>query len=319
MTSKHLVDPELLPALDMLPAFELSDETLPRIRAQLAEMTRHMGAALPTAPHIARSERFVPGPMGAPPVRVLVYTHRDGNGARPAYLHIHGGGFVLGSADQAEPSCRALADQLGCIVVSVDYRVVPETIFPGNVEDCYAALIWLHARAAELGADPKRIAIGGESAGGGLAAALALLARDRGEVPLIHQQLVYPMIDDRPEAVPHPFTGEFGWTRAGNRYGWKSLLGREPGGPDVSPYAAAARADNLEGLPSTFIGVGALDYFLESNLDYARRLTRAGVPVELHVYPGVFHGSDMMTEARLTKMHQHDQLEALRAAFARTK
>jgi len=318
MTSKHLVDPELLPALEQVPQFDLSEETLPPIRAQIVEMFAHLGSAFPPAPEIARSERFVPGPSGAPEVRVLVYAPRDGRTGRPGYLYIHGGGYVLGTADMSEMSCRALALELGCVVVSVDYRLAPETTFPGNVEDCYAALKWLHSHAAELGVDPARIAIGGESAGGGLAAGLGLLTRDRGEIALIHQHLVYPMIDDRPSAGTNPLAGEFGWTRASNHFGWKCLLGREPGGADVSPYAAAARAETLAGLPPTFIGVGALDLFCDSNLDYARRLIHAGVPVELHVYPGAFHGSDMAIEARVTKQHARDRLEALRTAFARS-
>ena len=319
MPSKHLVDPELLPALDMIPNLDLSPDTLPQLRAQLGEMSKLMAAETPSAPTIERSERFIPGLEGAPDVRILVYTHASRGTGRPAYLYIHGGGYVIGAADMGEIKNKALAAELGCVVVAVDYRLAPDTKFPGNVYDCYAALKWLHDHAAELGADPKRIAIGGESAGGGLAAGLALLARDRGEVPIIHQQLVYPMIDDRTATDPHPFTGEFGWTRAHNHFGWKAILGREPGSPGVSPYAAAARAEKLEGLPPTFIGVGSLDLFLEENLDYARRLTRAGVPVELHVYPGAFHGSDIAAAARLSQLHARDQLEALRAAFARTR
>jgi acetyl esterase/lipase len=317
MTSRHLVDPELAPALGLLPTDEYSLKTLPRIRGQLAEMYAHLSANLPPAPAIERREVFAPGPQGAPAVRLLVYTHVAAGAGRPAYFYIHGGGFVMGAPDMAEAASRALAQALGCVVVAVDYRLAPETAFPGNVEDCYAGLQWLHRHAAELGADPGRIAIGGESAGGGLAAALALLARDRGEVPIIHQQLVYPMLDDRAPAEPHPYAGEFGWTAERNRFGWACLLGREPGGEDVSPYAAAARAEDLRGLPPAFIGVGSLDLLLEENLDYARRLTRAGVPVELHVYPGAFHGSDMMAEARLSKAHARDQLEALKAVFAR--
>jgi acetyl esterase/lipase len=321
VTSRHLVDPELLPALDMLPAYELTLETLPKMRAQLKEMYAHLGANLPAASQIERRERLVPGPKDAPDVRVLVYTHKDGGDGRPAYLYIHGGGFVMGTAGMAESSNRALAAELGCVIVAVDYRLAPETIFPGNVEDCYAALKWLYAHAAALDADPNRIAIGGESAGGTLTAALALLARDRKEVPIIHQQLVYPGLDDRTASIPdsHPYTGEFGWTRERSHFAWKSILGHEPGGPGVSPYAAPARAERLEGLPPAFIGIGSLDLSLEQNLEYARRLTRAGVPVELHVYPGAYHGSDMMTEARLSKMHARDQLEALRAAFDRVR
>src|SRR5262249_39769655 len=159
------------------------------------------------------------------------------------------------------------------------------TPFPGNVEDCYAALAWMAGEAAALGVDAARIGVMGESAGGGLAAALALLARDRGEHRLAFQHLIYPMIDDCTctAAEPHPSTAEFIGTPASNRFGWTSLLGTEPGGADVSPYAAAARATDLAGLPPAYIATGALDLFLEENLEYARRLIRAGVPVELHV------------------------------------
>jgi acetyl esterase/lipase len=317
--SRHLVDPEFQSALEQLKAFDndYSLRNLPHLRAQMKDMYALLAANLPPVPEVARREVMVPGSEGAPDVRVLVYAPKGGGVGRPAYFYIHGGGFIMGSPDIAELGNKNLASELGCVVVAVSYRLAPETTFPGNVEDCYAALKWLHAHALELGVAANRIAIGGESAGGGLAAALALLARDRGEVPIIHQQLVYPMLDDRSVNSAHPFTGEFGWTRERNRLGWSAILGREPGGPDVSPYAAAARAKSLEGLPPAFIGVGSLDLFLEENVAYALRLTEAGVPAELHVYPGAFHGSDLMATARLSKMHARDQLAALRAAFAR--
>ncbi len=315
MTSKHLIDPQLLSGLAMLPQEDLSAETLARFRTMMAELTRLRDGEPASHPAVCREEVMVPALDGAPPVRLLTYSHSDKSRLRPAYFYIHGGGYVLGTADMADANCAYLAAELDCVVTSVDYRLAPETVFPGNVEDCYAALKWLHDNAATLGADPQRIAIGGDSAGGGLAAALALLARDRGEIPIIHQQLVYPMLDDRDPDNTHPHTGEFGWTRAANRFGWRSLLGREPGGDDVSPYAAAARAENLAGLPRAFISVGALDLFLESNLEYARRLTRAGVAVELHVYPGAYHGSDIIADARVTQQHKRDQLEALRTVF----
>ena len=315
MTSRHLVDEELLPFLDARPPMVLNAETLPGVRAGFSEMLAMMFADYVPPPDVEKTVRMIPGPKGAPDVRVLVYTPAGGGDARPAYLHIHGGGYVLGDPDMGEPNHMQKAQDLGAIVVSVDYRLAPETPFPGPVEDCYAALKWLHANAQELGVDPARIAIGGESAGGGLAACLALLARDRGEVKIAHQQLIYPMIDDRPLADPHPFTGQFIWTHDSNRFGWTSLLGHEPGREGVSPYAAAARAENLEKLPPTFISTGALDLFLEENLDYARRLTRAGVPVELHVYPGAVHGFDMAVESGLAKQHGRDQREALAKAF----
>lgn len=182
------------------------------------------------------------------------------------------------------------------------------------MEDCYAALRWLYTHASELVVDSTRIAIGGASAGGGLTAALGLLTRDRGEVPLAFQLLIYPMLDDRTvtRADTHPFTGEFIWTAQANRFGWKALLGQEPGGPAISPYAAAARAEHLEGLPSTFISVGALDLFLEEDLEYARRLIRAGVPIELHVYPGAYHGFNMVSNAQVSQAFTRDLLAALK-------
>jgi acetyl esterase/lipase len=224
---------------------------------------------------------------------------------------------VLGKAEQADLQAKSIASEIGCAVVSVDYRLAPEVPHPGPVEDCYAALKWLHASAGELGVDTTRLAIGGDSAGGGLTAALALLTRDRGEVPLVFQLLIYPMLDDRSVTTtdPHPYSGEYIWTAESNRFGWTALLGQEPGGPDVSPYAAAARAEKLEGLPATFIGVGTLDLFLEEDLEYARRLIRAGVPTELHVYPGAFHGFPMAAHAQVAQMFEQDQLNALKRAL----
>jgi acetyl esterase/lipase len=165
--------------------------------------------------------------------------------------------------------------------------------------------------------DASRIAIGGASAGGGLAAALALLARDRGEVPVAFQLLIFPMLDDRTAvtADAHPYTGEFVWTTETNYFGWSSLLGHEPGGEGVSPYAAAARAESLEGLPPAYISVGSIDLFLEEDLEYARRLMRAGVPTELHVYPGAFHGYQGVPDAWMSRAEVENVTEALRRAL----
>jgi triacylglycerol lipase len=185
------------------------------------------------------------------------------------------------------------------------------------VEDCYAALKWLHANAGELGVDVGRIAIGGASAGGGLAACLGLLTRDRGEVPLAFQLLIYPMLDDRTVTHddPHPHTGEFIWTHDSNHLGWASLLGQAPGSDGVSPYAAAARAESVAGLPPTFISVGSLDLFLEEDIEYARRLIRAAVPTELHIYPGAFHGFNMVPDAEVTQAYTRDSMGALKRAL----
>lgn len=317
MTTKHLVDPELVAMLDQFPALELTAETLGQIRAMMQAMRSQTPPNLPAFPDIAVSERFVPGPEGAPDVRVLVYLPTSVQGPLPALLWIHGGGYVIGSADGEDLGVKSIVSAVRCTAVSVDYRLAPETPHPGPVEDCYAALLWLSTHAGELGVDPTRIAIGGGSAGGGLAAALGLLTRDRGEVPLAFQLLIYPMLDDRTVTMtdPHPYTGEFIWTAQANRFGWRALLGQEPGGPDISPYAAAARAESLVGLPATFISVGALDLFLEEDLEYARRLIRAGVPTELHVYPGAYHGFNMVADAQVSQVAARDQLAALKRAF----
>jgi acetyl esterase/lipase len=317
MDTRHLVDPELVAMLDVFPALSLSTEALPQMRTMLKETMAQMKAAQPEFPDIAVSERRIPGPPGAPDVRVLVYLPKNVATPTPALLWIHGGGYVLGSADEEELNVKRIISATGCAAVSVDYRLAPETPHPGPVEDCYAALKWLHAHANELGVDATRIAIGGASAGGGLTAALALLTRDRGEVPLVFQLLIYPMLDDRTATVkePHPYTGEFVWTADANRFGWAALLGKEPGGPDVSPYAAAARAERLEGLPPAFINVGTLDLFLEEDLEYARRLMRAGVPTELHVYPGAYHGFNMVADANVSQAFTRDYLNALTRAF----
>jgi acetyl esterase/lipase len=317
MTTNHLVDPELVAMLDQFPALELTAETLGQIRAMMQAMRSQTPPNLPAFPDIAVSERFVPGPEGAPDVRVLVYLPTSVQGPLPALLWIHGGGYVIGSADGEDLGVKSIVSAVRCAAVSVDYRLAPETPHPGPVEDCYAALLWLSTHAGELGVDPTRIAIGGGSAGGGLAAALGLLTRDRGEVPLAFQLLIYPMLDDRTVTMtdPHPYTGEFIWTAQANRFGWRALLGQEPGGPDISPYAAAARAESLVGLPATFISVGALDLFLEEDLEYARRLIRAGVPTELHVYPGAYHGFNMVADAQVSQVAARDQLAALKRAF----
>lgn len=317
MTTKHLVDPELVAMLDLFPTLELSDETLGQVRAMMREMNSQMLPGLPEFPDISVTERFVPGAEGMPDVRVLVYLPTTVQGPLPALLWIHGGGYVIGTADAEDLGVKSIVSAIGCAAVSVDYRLAPETPHPGPVEDCYTALLWLSTHADELGVDPTRIAIGGGSAGGGLAAGLGLLARDRGEVPLAFQLLIYPMLDDRTvnTADPHSYTGEFLWTAAANHFGWRALLGQEPGGPNISPYAAAARAESLAGLPPTFISVGALDLFLEEDLEYARRLMRAGVPTELHVYPGAYHGFNLVAEAQVSRAAERNELTALKRAF----
>jgi acetyl esterase/lipase len=317
VAARYLVDPELQAVLDFMPFTAMNLERLPETRALLAEMTNQRNKTLDTD-GVNTEVRWIPGPQGAPAVRVVIYSPPKGEMLMPGYLHIHGGGYVVGEADMAATRAHDYVRRIGCTVLSVDYRLAPETSHPGPVEDCYAALEWFHHNAVSLGVDPARIAIGGESAGGGLAAAVGLLARDRGKLPICFQLLSYPMLDDRTAVLrdPHPLTGEFVWSAASNSFGWQSLLGQEPGSPDVSPYAAVARADDLAGLPPTFVGVGALDLFLEEDMEFARRLTRSGVATELHVYPGAYHGFEMtVEEAAVSIRYRRDMLQALERAF----
>ncbi|HTZ71442.1 MAG TPA: alpha/beta hydrolase [Acetobacteraceae bacterium] len=292
--TRRLVAPDLLPLLDMFPSFELTADVLALVRSGAGMKGMLQPPPLsPAQQAVACLERFVPGQAGGPDVRLLLYVPPGKAAApRPAFLHLHGGGFVLGMPEINDGANRALAAELGCVVASVDYRLAPETRFPGAVEDGYAALAWLHAEAEALGIDRARIAIGGESAGGGHAASLAIWARDRGEYPICLQLLDSPMLDDRTGSIgeSHPYCGEFVWTPANNRFGWSALLGVAAGGAGVPQGAVPARADDLSGLPPAFIAVGALDLFLEESIEYARRLIRAGVPAELHVFPGAFHG-----------------------------
>jgi triacylglycerol lipase len=311
--SRHLVDPELGPLLDVFPALALSEETLAGARENRM--------AFPVDPQadaaVADERRRVAGPKDAPDVEVFCYRPKAATGALPCILHVHGGGYVLGDAQSMAAFHKPLALELNCSIVSVEYRLAPETPFPGAVEDAYAALGWLVANAGEIDVDTGCIGLMGESAGGGLAAALALLTRDRKEHALAFQHLIYPMLDDRTctRADPHPFAGEFVWTAASNRFGWRALLGVEPGSAGVSPYASAARAETLAGLPSTYISTGALDLFVEEDVDYARRLMRAGVPTELHVYPGAFHGFDFAAGVDVADRARRDSLAALRRAL----
>lgn len=254
---------------------------------------------------------------------VTLRVHRpaatDAGQRRPAVLHLHGGGLIIGSATQGDPLCRRLADELGAVAASVDYRMPPEHPYPTPLDDAYAALRWV---AAQPDVDPTRIAVIGESAGGGLAASLALMARDRGEIALAGQVLAYPMLDDRTDtpaaADPHLLRL---WNGPSNRLGWGMYLGAGTAGPAATPLDSAtleravpARRSDLSGLPPTWIGVGTLDLFHSEDVEYARRLTEAGVPTELHVIAGAYHGFDASEPtAAVSRDFVSRQVEALRA------
>ena len=291
--TRHLVDPELWAVIDALPPMTFSYDTVGAVRQTIDSLLA--GDGHPADDGVFMREQRVPGPPAGPEVPVLIYEPAKRDGLLPAVLFIHGGGYFCGRALQGDAGSRSLVRDVGCVVVAVDYRLAPETRFPGAIEDCYAVLLWVHGQAAALGIDPHRIAIEGVSAGGGLAAALTLMARDRGVVPVAFQFLLYPMLDDRTGSggVPRsPLLGQFGWAYDGNAFWWEALLDKAAGGPDVSPYAAPARAEDLANLPATFVAAAALDALLIENVAYAMKLIAAGVSTELLVVPGAFHGFD---------------------------
>lgn len=312
MKTAHLVDPELRPLLEIMPERLLNAAVLPAMREQRQRAALE-SLSLGDDLDVSVTEHFIAGAEGVSPVRVVIISPRTAGESRMGILHIHGGGYVLGSPEQSMPLTLSTAAEQACVIVSVDYRLAPETPFPGPLEDCYTALVWMAERAGTLGLDPHSIGVMGDSAGAGLAAALTLLARDRGGPKLAFQNLMYPMLDDRTvtDNDPNPVTGEFAWTREDNRFGWQSFLGTEPGGADISCYAAAARADNLSGLPPAWIGVGSIDLFLDENIEYARRLLRAGVPVELSIFPGGFHGFNGDPKVTLARRAREQRQHAL--------
>ena len=312
MSTIELVDPELRDALALWPQAPLTAETLTRRRAEALALLNSVPQ--PDLPDIEAGVIHVESLFGAKPIRVLTYRPISSDEPLPVILHIHGGGFVMGSPEMKDVENRLFASELRCAIYSVNYRLAPEAPHPAPLEDIYSVFAWLHANAGRLRLDPTRIGIKGESGGGGFAAAAALYARDRQGPKFAFQHLIYPMIDDRTAVRKdlHPCVGEFVWTQENNYFGWHSLLGEEPGSAGISPYAAAARAEDVSGLPPTYISVGGLDLFLEENLTYADRLSRAGVPVELHMYPRAYHGFYRATNARVTRQAEHDTREALR-------
>jgi acetyl esterase/lipase len=311
MTTRHLVDPELLPMLDAFPPMTLSAETLPMIRSAIPQMMA--ARPLPDLP-VSSNVINIPSGEDGRDIRCLLIQPLTSGANMPAILHFHGGGHVLGIPEMDQPQLMRWAAELGCVVLSVDYRLAPETPFPGPMDDAYAALRWLHEECDKLGINPDRIAVSGGSAGGAMAACLCLMARDRGEYKIAFQHLEAPRLDDRlaaPEDA-NPFTGEFVWTRANSAYCREAYLGENTS----DPYGSAARAASLSGLPPAYIAVGSLDLFVDECLAYTARLTRAGVPVELIVYPGCFHGFKMAAEASVTIRAENDNINALRKALA---
>lgn len=301
----YAFDPELAAVVPMLPAIDLSD--LPRARASLGEMMTMLGT--PDTTGVQVEDIQVPGPDGAPDVPLRIY--RPDTVAAPAAVYdVRGGGFVVGDLDTDHSRNLDIARELGVVVVSVDYRLAPETPFPGGLDDVYAGLVWTAKHADELGVDASRIAIHGVSAGGGLCAALALLARDRGGPEIAFQYLGVPEIDDRlttPSMTA--FTDTPLWNRPNAMLSWDAYLGSGvPGTDAVSPYAAPARATDLSGLPPEYVSVMHFDPLRDEGVAYAMGLLAAGGTAELHLFPGTFHGSSAVGHAAIIQREKADEM-----------
>jgi acetyl esterase/lipase len=262
-------------------------------------------------------DRVIAGPPGDPDVTVRVYVPKaPATDPTPAVLYINGGGFVVGSIDSEHPNSARLAQALGVVVVSVEYRLAPEHPFPAGLEDCYAALVWLHREADALGVDATRVAINGGSAGGGLAAGLALLARDRGGPAICFQYLGIPELDDRLDTPSmQRFHDTPMWSRPQAERSWEWYLGAAYGRDDVSPYAAPARATDLAGLPPAYVSTMEFDPLRDEDINYALKLLAAGVSVELHSFPGTFHGSGIVTTAAITRREGVERFTVLQRAL----
>jgi acetyl esterase len=312
MNTLSMVNPEARPLALAFAAFDPNVQPIDDYRADLAKL---FPADEPSGG--TRSiERQIAGAPGADPLRLLLYSPEQATKAPlPAILFLHASGFISGTPDMFAAGNAAMANEQGALVVAVQYRLAPEHTFPAALQDAYATLGWMFDHAEELGIDPSRIIVMGESAGGGLAAMLALYARDKGEYPLAGQVLIYPMLDPRTgtEEAPdeNPTTGEFVWTVRHNRFGWAALSGEGEVDATWRPYLAPALALDLAALPPSFIAVGALDLFLEEDIAYTLRLSRAGVAVEAHIYPASIHGFNFVP-GDLTSQYESDLSAALR-------
>jgi acetyl esterase/lipase len=307
------IDPELAGIVAALPQMPFDEPVA--ARAGIEALSAAMNASVDLS-GLQVIDQDIPGPAQAPTVRVRIYTPKP-HVTQPsaALLYIHGGGFVVGSIATEHASSAMLARKLGIVVVSVEYRLAPEHPYPAGLDDCYAALWWLHESAAALNIDRTRIGVFGQSAGGGLAAALALYTRDRKGPGLCFQFLGIPELDDRldtPSMVA--FTDTPLWHRPNAILSWKYYLGDsyQAGGSNVPIYAAPARATDLRGLPPAYVSAMEFDPLRDEDVIYALKLLQAGVSVELHTYPGTFHGSSLVPQAKVSKRQQQEMLEVLR-------
>ena len=310
------IDPQLLPFRDQFPTLELTSENLVQTRHELNRMTLETAAAIEGFDHVDVADRRIDGPSRGQSLRLRLYSSGDPLGLRPCILWIHGGGYILGCPEMDEQLLCRKAGELGCLVVAVDYRLAPEHPYPAALDDCDAALGWILENAGELGVDTNTLVLGGASAGGGLAAALALRARDQRPGAIAFQCLIYPMLDHRTGGLASEDAREYWlWGAAHNRFAWAAYLGPNDLTHGVSPLASPAAAQRLDGLPPTYVCIGDQDLFYDEDVDYARRLRDCGVVVELEVVPGAPHGFDKLP-APLSEQSLQRRFKALSRHFS---
>ncbi|MGE7917224.1 alpha/beta hydrolase [Lysinibacillus xylanilyticus] len=311
MTINNRVLPELKQAYSQFPGFRL-EEDLAWSRSLLSNPPSEKSELVHT------SNRMIPRGDGDE-MLVKIYEPVERNiDQLPAMLWIHGGGFIMGHPDMDDILCERFVQTANCVVVSVDYRLAPEHPYPAAIEDCYAGLVWMTTEAPLLGIDVKRVAIAGASGGGGLTAALALMARDKRGPSIIFQMPLYPMLDNRNEAPSsYEITEDHAtWSRTNNLTAWRMYLGEEKDTHELSPYAVPSRADNLAGLPPAYTCIGQLDLFRDETIDYVTRLAQAGVNVEFQLYPGSFHCFEIFVpDAEVSQRASQNYLDAMARAL----
>ncbi|MBK7448630.1 MAG: alpha/beta hydrolase [Anaerolineales bacterium] len=301
--------PDLQDALKKIPAINYNKMNLWLIRLGIALIPG------PKAPaEVSIENIFIAGKDEKSKIRLRIYHPKATQTNTPVLLWIHGGGYIIGKPEMEDTICIQFVRELGISIVSVDYRLAPKHAFPAGLEDCYSALIWIKQNSESFGFDITRIAIGGTSAGGGLAASLAQLAHDRKEVTPVFQLLTYPMLDDR-TALHRDIddSNSPAWSQKSNRFGWESYLGEHYGADEILAYAVPARREDLTGLPPAWIGVGTLDVFYEEDMMYAQRMKEAGIECDLNVVEGAFHGFDVIDQhLYIVQEFRKSQIDALK-------
>jgi len=304
MNIEKLLDPELRPILDMPLLDSVTRDNLQETR----DVVQTMQAAAEIPPTTASVvQRKIPSQDGD--LNLYIFQPDNASNNNPALLWIHGGGYIMGDANDS--LALLFAEKVGCTVISVDYRLAPEHPFPAGPEDCYTALLWIHENSAELGINPDHIAIGGQSAGAGMATGVTLMNRDREGPKLTFQYLLYPMLDNLHDTPSGYIDHHVVWNRQISINAWEMYLNGTPG-QGASPYASASRSTDLANLPSTFLAVGDQDLFRDECIDYAQRMMFANVPTQLEVFPGMVHAGEMMIpEAKVSQRMQKSYLQAL--------